>query len=115
MTAPIDTGLLRAARAEFAEKILPVLPQDLRYTGAMLKRSLDVLLAQAQTDRAPEAELKDAGFGKAEALARALRSRTIQDSAALRKALRVYVGRKLQATNPRFLAEAQAGNEEERL
>ena len=115
MSAPFDTGLLRAARAEFAEKILPVLPQDLRYTGAMLKRSLDVLLAQAQTDRAPDAELEDAGFGTVEALARALRSRTIQDSAALRAALRTHVCRKLQSTNPRFLAEALAENEEERL
>ena len=92
MSAPFDTGLLRAARADFAEKILPVLPQDQRYTGAMLKRSLDVLLAQAQTDRAPDAELEDAGFGTVEALARALRSRARQNRVGRHVELAVYDG-----------------------
>lgn len=111
----IDIGLLRAAQAEFAGLILPSLPGELRYAGAMLKRTLDVLAAQAEAASPPEATLGEAGFGTAQALAAGLRARTVQDDAALRRALRSFVERKLAITNPRFLAQTNALPAEARL
>ena len=115
MIGAVDTGLLRAARAEYEALILPALPAELRYTGAMLKRSLDILLAQATAQAAPESVFADAGFGSAKGVAAQLRSGAMRDSPALRAALRAYVERKLEQTNPRFLKETNAAAPEARL
>lgn len=105
MTGQIDIGLLRAARKEFIDLILPSLDGDRRYTGAMLRRALDVLLAQAEADRPADAALEE--FGGAGALAHALRRREQPDSPALRAALRAYVEARLTISNPRFLKQSR--------
>lgn len=115
MIGSVDAGLLRAARAEYEALILPALPTELRYTGAMLKRSLDILLAQATAQAAPESVFASAGFSRAEAVAAHLRSGELSDSPALRAALRAYVERKLEQTNPRFLKETNAASPEARI
>lgn len=104
MTGQIDTGLLRAARKEFVELILPSLAAENRYAGAMLRRALDVLLAQAEAATPPDAPLGE--FGGAEALADALRRRAQADNPALREALRDYVEAKLTISNPRLLKQS---------
>lgn len=115
MTGSVDAGLLRAARAEYEALILPALPTEHRYTGAMLKRSLDILLAQATTQAPPESVFADAGLGNTEAVAGQLRSGELSDRPALRAALRAYVERKLEQTNPRFLKETNAASPEARI
>ncbi|MFT3688576.1 hypothetical protein [Paenirhodobacter sp.] len=112
MSGRINLGLLRAARAEFVDLLLPRLEAGDRYTGAMLKRSLDVLLAEATVPEPPEAAL--AGFGGAAALARGLREGSVTDSGELRAALRSYVERKLEISNPRLLQAARAASKETR-
>lgn len=104
MSTTLNTGLLRAAREEFVTQILPELASKDRYTGAMLKRALDVLLAQAESGD-PEDALREAGLGDAAALAKTLRLRPAGPDP--RAALRDYVGRKLAISNPRFRAEAE--------
>lgn len=110
MSGGINVGLLRAARAEFVELVLPRLEGSDRYTGAMLKRSLDVLLAEALAAPPPEAVLAD--FGGAATLARGLREGLVTDSGGLRAALRSYVERKLEISNPRLLQAARAASKE---
>lgn len=111
MSGRINLGLLRAARAEFAE-LLPRLEGGDRYTGAMLKRTLDVLLAEATAEAPPEVAL--AGFGGAATLARGLREGSVTDSGELRAALRSHVERKLEISNPRLLQAARAASKETR-
>lgn len=112
MTSQMNIGLLRAARAEFAAKLLPGLAAEHRYTGAMLKRALDVLLAGAEAE---DPALALTGFADATEAARAIRARQRADAPALRAELRDYVARKLSITNPRFLADSQwPGNDRER-
>lgn len=113
MSGKLNIGLLRAARNEFVERLLPQLGPDDRYTGAMLKRSLDVLLAAASSAD-PEDGLRAAGLGDAGALAQVLRRRAIADDPQLRAALRDFVCRKLEITNPRFLSEARAAEKNDR-
>ncbi|HMB76677.1 MAG TPA: DUF6285 domain-containing protein [Kiloniellaceae bacterium] len=109
MTArQISLGLLEAACVEFNTQILPQLAPEQRYAGAMLRRALEVLRAEAQAPAAPDAALAQAGFGTAAALATALRKRETVDSSALRQALRAYVAGKLEIANPRFLAATNA-------
>lgn len=110
-TGQIDTALLRAAQREFAGKILPGLTGEDRYTGAMLKRALDVLLAQATCETPPETVLQAAGFGTPRALAAALRADRTAPSPALLAALRGFVEAKLQISNPKFLEETRNGPE----
>ncbi|MCV2866127.1 DUF6285 domain-containing protein [Albidovulum sediminicola] len=107
----IDTALLRAAQREFVEKILPGLTGENRYTGAMLKRALDVLLAQATSETAPDAVPQAAGFGAPGALAAALRADRTAPSPALLSALRGFVEAKLRISNPKFLEETRNGPE----
>lgn len=97
------TGLISAAAAEFAAHVLPNLPTEQRYTGAMLKRALDVLQAATVDESSPESALQRSGFGSAESLARALRNRAELPPSTLRAALRGYVEAKLAISNPRFL------------
>ncbi len=104
----IDLALLQAARLEFVEKILPGLTGPERYTGAMLKRSLDILLAQASADTTPADVLRAKGFGTARDLAAALRSGQEPPTEKLCLALRHYVEAKLQITNPGFLAATRS-------
>lgn len=106
MNGGINIGLLRAASKEFTELILPRLEGEDRYTGAMLRRALDVLLAEAEAEAPPEAAL--AGFGDTGALAASLRRREQPDSPELRAALRARVEAKLQISNPRFLKQTRA-------
>lgn len=111
---PVDAALLRAARAEFVGTVLPGLDGPARYTGAMLKRALDVLIAQATAAEAPEAALERAGFGSADALAGALRARAAGEAPALPAALRAYVDARLAIANPQFLADRRAARGDQR-
>ncbi|WP_320177592.1 hypothetical protein [Roseovarius pacificus] len=108
---PIDLALLRAIREELAERILPLLDGADRYTGAMMKRGLDVLIAQAISTSSPEDALLEAGYGTPETLAALLRSDTAEVGAELASALRLYVERKLVLSNPAFLTATTNGSE----
>ena len=110
----VDAALLDAVRREFLDVIMPALDGSSRYTGAMMKRAFDVLLAQARSERPPEAVLLDAGFGTAVALARDLRSRSLLPSPQLNEALRAFVEAKLAISNPKFLAATREGPESAR-
>lgn len=101
-------GLLEAACAEYTNEILPQLPPSQRYAGAMLRRALDVLRAEAAAAEPPEAVLEREGLGTAAELAAALRRRDVADGPALRRILRSHVERKLEISNPRFLEETRA-------
>lgn len=103
MSRPRTAGLIAATAAEFAARIQPNLSPAERYTGAMLKRALDVLQAEAAAATPPEAALQRACFGTPEALARALRARVELPPSTLRASLRAYVEAKLALSNPRFL------------
>lgn len=96
----LHLGLLAAARAEYKSQILPRLGPDERYVGAMMRRALDVLYAEAEAASDPEAALSEGGFATAAELAVALRQRQVSDSAALRRALRTFVERKLAISKP---------------
>ena len=107
--AKIDTAILNAIRREFTDKILPKLDEADRYTGAMMKRALNVLWAQAASDAHPGSVLRDAGLGTPEALAARLRAERPTPSPELRAALRAFVESKLEISNPEFLAATREG------
>lgn len=105
MSAPqIDIAVLAAIRQEFCDTILPQLAGSDRYTGAMMKRGLDVLWAQVNSPATPDSCLRDAGYGAPETLAATLRKERPAPTPRLRQALRAYVEAKLEITNPKFLA-----------
>ncbi|MBL3705971.1 hypothetical protein GI582_25085 [Sulfitobacter sp. BDSS02] len=104
-----NTAILNALRKEFAETILPRLEGADRYTGAMMKRALDVLAARAQQPD-PALALNVAGYGTPETLAAQLRGQPGQ-TPELSAALRTYVEAKLRISNPKFLTATKAATE----
>lgn len=92
-TRRITIGLLEAARAEFNAAILPHLGPGQRQQGAMFRRALEVLHADATASKVPEAALREAGFGNA------------VDQAG---ALRAYATAKLEMDSPHFLTAIDA-------
>lgn len=103
MNGRIDTALLRAARLEFDERILPGPAGPERYVGAMRTRALDVLLAQAPSIADPDQVLEVSGIGAPGALAASLREGRQEDTSELRSALRGFVEETLRIRDPKLL------------
>ena len=96
------TGLAKAMHAEFTQHIAPALSAEQKYSVAMMKRGLEILVAHLQTEQntksraAPQPDDVSAGH-----LARALRNR---EAAGLPDDLQDYlakdVRRRRQQANP---------------
>jgi hypothetical protein len=103
--------LLDLVAEAFKAEIIPALPTDKRYLGAMLANALDI----ARREVAVEADalsfaLLDAvyedGDGTLEQLARDIRSGGVSDTTHpdLRKRLKAHLASELRVRNPRFLS-----------
>lgn len=109
MTRNVTAGLAQAAARDFAVHVLPHLPAECRYAGAMLKRALEVLRDEDAKEGTPADALIPTGFGTPISLAKAIRARAVPPEADLRALLRAHVEQKLEITNPRFLKTVREG------
>jgi hypothetical protein len=106
-------ALLAIALETYRSEVLPALPQDRRYAGAMAGNALEIALRGLQAD-AGERALLDAVYGKGKgtiaALARDIRLGRIDDArqSSLRALLKDHLRRELAVRNPRFLASRKA-------
>ena len=99
--------LLRALAADFDADVYPALGSDQRYSGAMMKRALAILIREHEAVETPGQTLAKA-LGPAttpRTLADQIRGRhnDLPDDQALRAALTAYVRAKLEINNPAFL------------
>lgn len=98
-------GLLDIAIDTYAREILPGLPKDKRYTGAMVANALGIAQRRLSEPDPDKALLQRFGAETLAEAARAIRARDVTGPAGadLQQALLTYVEQELQITNPRFL------------
>ena len=103
-------AILELATKTFRDELLPALPGDKRYLGAMLASALDVAKRQLTSDfEASDWALLDPIYGEGEGsikmLAGDIRARRVstQTHADLAKQLSEHVKAELALRNPRFL------------
>ena len=98
------TGLARAIYAEFTDKLAPALSAEHKYSTAMMKRGLEILIAHFQDDQKtdPSVVIQKNSYSPA-SLAKALRNRdkAVTGSADLHDRLEQDVSRRRKQANPK--------------
>lgn len=98
------TGLVQAMYAEFTAKLAPALSADHKYSTAMMKRGLEILVAHFQTGQTTDSPLilQQDSYSAAR-LAKALRDRDIQAGVSdeLHDRLTQDVRRRQKQANPK--------------
>ena len=93
---PAGAELLRVARAQLLESLLPQLPAALRYEARMVANAMAIAARELATPAAPAA-------GDMAALARAVRAGAHDADGALQETLRSFTRARLAVSNPRVL------------
>lgn len=106
--ADLTSDLLRTALAAYRDELLPRLPSDRRYVGAMVANAMDIARRRVAHDD-PDKALLTYIYGDRPAdlakLARDIRAGQVNETShgALAGALLHYLQAELAITNPRFL------------
>jgi hypothetical protein len=110
-----SAALLRLALETFRADVLPALPSERRYAGAMTGNALEIALrglapGAVDGDRLLLDPLYGEGKGDMALLARDIRAGRLDDRShdSLRGLLKEQIRRELTVRNPRFLASRQA-------
>ncbi len=107
MNGPRDKAraLLDIAVATYADEIIPALPKEKRYVGAMVANALGAAHRRLTHGDPDDALVKTLGADDMASLAGSIRSGDISDSSykGLGDALMAYLEAELAITNPRFL------------
>lgn len=98
-------ALLDIALGTYTQEILPGLPSDKRYTGAMVANALGIAQRRLTRPDPGEALVSELDSDTLEGVAGAIREGTISDRThdRLAEKLLTYVEQELQIANPRFL------------
>ena len=98
-------ALLDIALDTYAEEILPDLPSEQRYTGAMVANALGIAQRRMASPDPGETLVNELGGDTLEGLALAIRKGTVSDTSHknLAETLLAHVEQELEISNPRFL------------
>jgi hypothetical protein len=98
-------ALLEIALSTYRDDLLPALPSDKRYTGAMVANALGIAERRLQQPDPADALLAKTEQDTLSNLASAIRSGKVSDTSSgdLARTLLDYVSGELEITNPRFL------------
>ncbi|MDH3579890.1 MAG: DUF6285 domain-containing protein [Hyphomicrobiales bacterium] len=102
-------ALLDVALSTYAQEILPGLPGDQRYTGAMIANALGIAQRRLTNPDPAQSLLDRLDCDTQEALAKAIREGAVSDAThdGLAATLLDYVEQELEITSPRFLKRRQ--------
>lgn len=102
-------ALLDVALSTYDQEILPGLPGDQRYTGAMIANALGIAQRRLTNPDPAQSLLDRLDCDTQEALAKAIREGAVSDAThdGLAATLLDYVDQELEITNPRFLKRRQ--------
>lgn len=102
-------ALLDIALSTYTHEILPGLPSDRRYTGAMIANAIGIARRRLTSPDPAQALVDQLDCDTLEGLAEAIREGAVSDAShnGLAETLLEYVEQELAITNPRFLKRRQ--------
>lgn len=100
------TALLDIALETYAQEIIPTLPKDKRYAGAMVANAFGIAQRRLSHTDPGKALVEALGAESLESLAKSIRSGTVSNisHSKLANSLMTYLDAEVAITNPKFLA-----------